>query len=92
MNPRGGLSTSETRQSCILLLTQGHLPNPHQIVVGQRILLKPVDDLVQHSRRDIPQFDQGQAGDVGHHLSRGVDKAGLGDTRLHQALGSVGER
>lgn len=74
------------------LLTQGLLPNPHQIIIGQRILLKPVDDLVQHGRHDVPQLDQGQAGDVGHHLARGVDEAGLGDARLDQTLGLVGER
>lgn len=87
--PRDNYGNSHT---FLLLLTQGLLPNPHQIIIGQRMLLKPVDDLVQHGRRDVPQLDQGQAGHVGHHLSGCVDEAGLGDARLDQTLGLVGER
>lgn len=71
-----------------------HLPpNPHQILVQQRLLLDPIDRLVQQRRRNLIELHARQPDQTAQnrrcnhrqstHMARRIDEARARDTYLH---------
>lgn len=86
-------STTNTKISYTLGACQQLPPNPHQILIQQRLLLDPIDRLIHHRRRNLIELHARQPDQITHnrrrnycqsaHMTRRVDEARSRNTYLH---------